>query len=361
MLKKSYPAPVTRRDFLKLAAAGLGGLALRPWQADVSALPDFPQAERLGRVCTPVAELKARPDADSETLAKLPEDTVLPWLQEMVGRRPLWYKQNYVETPEGYIYSPNMQPVSVQWNAPVSALPGEGMWTELTVPYVDLVMANPPPRSPWLKNTPQPRLYYSQILWVDELKTDDNGQIWYRVNERYGSYGDIFWVPAEALRPLTAEEMSPISPDVENKRVEVDVTYQTMSCFEGDTEVFFCRVSTGGKYTLEGNPSDTWSTPVGPHHIWRKLVSIHMSGGTTGGGWDLPGIGWTSLFSGNGVAIHSTFWHNNYGVPTSHGCVNARPEDAKWVWRWTLPVTPDDTGDITVQGTVGTKVVVVES
>ena len=76
-----------------------------------------------------------------------------------------------------------------------------------------------------------------------------------------------------------------------------------------------------------------------------------MSGGTTGGGYDLPGIGWTTLFVGSGVAIHSTFWHNNFGGELmSHGCVNARPEDAKWVFRWTLPVVPNDPGDVTVEG-----------
>lgn len=51
-----------------------------------------------------------------------------------------------------------------------------------------------------------------------------------------------------------------------------------------------------------------------------------MSGGTTGGGYDLPGVSWTSLFEGDGAAIQSTFWHNNFGEQMSHGCVNAAPE-----------------------------------
>jgi lipoprotein-anchoring transpeptidase ErfK/SrfK len=85
-----------------------------------------------------------------------------------------------------------------------------------------------------------------------------------------------------------------------------------------------------------------------------------MTGGTTGGGYDLPGIGWTTLFSGQGMAIHSTFWHNSYGVPRSHGCVNARPDDAQWVFRWTLPNVPMDTGEITISGKGSTKVIVEE-
>ena len=75
-----------------------------------------------------------------------------------------------------------------------------------------------------------------------------------------------------------------------------------------------------------------------------------MAGGTATGGYDLAGIPWTVLFKGDGVAIHSTFWHNDYGTPRSHGCVNASPDDAKWIFRWTEPHVPYDPGDMTIQG-----------
>jgi len=202
-------------------------------------------------------------------------------------------------------------------------------------------------------------LYYSQILWVDQIKADSDGRIHYRVFERYG-YGDIFWLAAEALRPLTDEELAPVDPDTENKRVIVDLTHQSLSCMDGSNEVYYCRISSGAKFDAGGNSVDQWATPIGPHHIWRKAISLHMSGGTTGGGYDLPGIGYTTLFSGNGVAIHSTFWHNNFGEPMSHGCVNARPEDARWVFRWTTPHVAPDPGDITVGMPGGTIVEVVE-
>ncbi|HNZ14101.1 MAG TPA: L,D-transpeptidase, partial [Anaerolineaceae bacterium] len=50
------------------------------------------------------------------------------------------------------------------------------------------------------------------------------------------------------------------------------------------------------------------------------------------------------------VAIHSTYWHNNYGEPMSHGCVNVRPDDARFVYRWSLPQSPYDDGKIEVSG-----------
>lgn len=345
---------------MKLAALGLGSLSFRP-RLGLFRLPEFPEAERLGRVVSGKAILKARPDWDSPDVGELNEDDVVPWLREVAGSRPMWLSQRFVETPEGFLYAANVQPVRNLPNPPLAALPLGGVWVEVTVPYVDLVLHNPPARSPWLKVAQKPRLYYSQIMYVDEMKTDEQGQVWYRVSEKYGSYGDIFWAQAEAFRPLTAEDISPINPDAADKLVRVNVTYQTMACYEGNAEVYFCRVSTGGKYNAVGAPVDKWSTPVGTHRIWRKLVSVHMSGGSTGGGYDLPGIGWTTLFSTNGVAVHSTFWHNNFGVPMSHGCVNSRPEDARWVFRWTVPSTPYDTGDITVAGGESTRVVVVEA
>ncbi len=356
-----YKTEMTRRSFLRLAALSLGGIALRPLERFVR-LPEFPNAERLGRICAGKVDVMARPDSESQVVGALFEDAIVPWIKEVVGRRPMWLSQRYVETPDGYIYAPNVQQVRNLPNQALTALPNKsGMWAEVSVPYADLVLANPPGRAPWLENTTTPRAYYSQVFWVDQIKTGDGGQVLYRINDRFGSYGDIFWVAGEALKPITPEDVAPISPDVEDKKVVVDVTTQTMSCFEGKDEVRFCRVSTGAKFDAEGNPVDKWSTPIGVHNIWRKLISIHMAGGTTGGGYDLPGIGWTTLFSPNGVAVHSTFWHNNYGVPMSHGCVNARPEDAKFIWRWTRPQVDYDPGDLTVQGAVGTKIHVVET
>lgn len=349
---------VNRRDFLKLAGAGLAGLSFRSWRSQSHQLAEFPAGDRLGRVTVGKTELKARPDFGSETISSLYEDMVVDWQREVVGWDTNRNNQRWVETPDGFVWAPYLQPVRNSINAPLSALPADnGMWAEVTLPYIDLSLDNPPARSPGLAERIaqglSPRLYYSQVVWVDQIKTDEQGQVWYRINERYGSYGDILWASAEAFRPLTAEETAPIHPEVEEKRILVNVAYQTLSCYEGSKEVYFARVSTGIL-------APEYITPIGEFPIWRKLVSVHMSGGSTGGGWDLPGVAWTSLFVGTGVAIHSTYWHNNFGEPMSHGCVNCRPEDSKWVFRWTLPAVTLEPGDITVQMPGGTKVKVIE-
>ena len=358
---------LTRRDFLKLGAGSLGALALRPWSGRFFKLQDFPQTERLGRVGWYSVEIKERPDHGSTTVGVLYEDSVVPWLRETVGFRPFRNNQRYVEIPDGYVWSGDLIPVTNQPNQPLAVLPehsGEiGMWVEVTVPWVDAILDNPPPRSNFfqfrIENGLPIRFYHSQILWADQIRTDAAGQIWYRINERFGNPGDILWATAEAFRPLTLEEVSPINPDATDKRIVVRVRWeeQILSCFQGDSEVYYCRISSGVE--SGSTPPSAFGSPG--FAIWRKLHSLHMSGGTNAEGWDLPGIGWTSLFHGEGVAIHSTYWHNNFGEPMSHGCVNARPEDAKWIFRWSLPNVDFHVGDntVTLTGDPSTRITVI--
>ena len=353
----------SRRDFLKMAALGTGTLALRPFVR--LALPEFPQADQLGRITVGKMDVFARPDANSQIVGALYEDNVFPWIREVVGSMPGRINQRFVETPYRFVWGGYVQPVLNQPNAPVTSLPqaslGPGMWVEVTVPYVDLVLDNPPARAPWLQYRASiglpARFFHSQLVWVDQIRTDENGQVWYRLNEKYGS-GDIFWGQAEAFRPLTAEEISPINPNAADKRIVVKIWEQTLSCFEGKTEVRFARISSGALYDALGNRVNAWVTPVGESPIWRKAVSLPLSGGSASAGWSLPAVGWVSLFVGTGVAVHSTFWHNNYGEPSSRGCVNASPEDAKWVFRWSQPQVPYDPGDVTVEWPGGTIVIV---
>lgn len=352
---------ISRRDFLKLSALGLGGLALGPFPA-MSPLVDFPNAERLGRVTAGMMELKAAPSENSPTLRKVYEDTIVPIVKEATGPKPGRINQRWVDTGEGFLWAPEIQPVRNVPNIPLDEL-GLGKWMEVTVPYVNLVQVNPPARSPrfaYYSGLGLPlRYYYSQVVWADQVKIE-SGKTWYRVQDRYGSFGDIFWAAAEAFRPLTEDEVSPIHPDVENKSILINIAYQTLSCFEGDTEVYFARVSTGALFDAWGNRVDVWSTPIGTFPIWRKLFALNLSGGGALDGWDLPAVGWTSLFVGSGVAIHSTYWHNNYGEPSSRGCVNCSPDDAKWIFRWTQPVVSYEPGDLTVSVPGGTMIRVVE-
>jgi hypothetical protein len=368
---------LTRRDFLKLAGLGAGAMALRPFGGALPVRPahivpaslweDFPKAEHLGRL-TVTLDYRSEPRVDDYTLLnkKAYEDQVVPILREVISSSPFIsfpHNQRWFETPDGYLYAGYVQPVQNRPNEPLQSIPDAkpGFWAEVTVPYVDLNLDNPPARMGWTKDLLaaglSPRLYYSQIVWIDQIKTGDNGQILYQFNENGGrrpgdtggNSGDVFLADAKALRPLTPEDVSPINPDVdpETKKIIVNTTYQTLSCMEENREVYFCRCSTGAKFDATGTEVDNWSTSPGDYKTQWKALSIHMSGGTTGAGYDTPAVSWTNFFdSQKGMAIHAAFWHNMFGELVSHGCVNVKPEDAKWIFRWTAPQLSLEDADV---------------
>ena len=91
--------PLTRRDFLKIAALGAGALAFRPFDG----IPEFQQSELLGRVTVGKVDVYARPDGNEQIVGALYEDQVIPWIREVVGTMPGRINQRWVETPYRYV------------------------------------------------------------------------------------------------------------------------------------------------------------------------------------------------------------------------------------------------------------------
>ena len=353
---------LSRRDFLKLAGVGLGALAFRPPRAfdpkyfsSPRRLPEFPASEIIGRTVDPGVDLRSQPTNDpsiNSSIAKLGADTLVDWGRQVIGNVIGGLtNQRYVETPKGYIYSSALQPTRNLPNTPLNEMPAgqPGFWAEVTVPYIDLahegVVA-----SPWMQdhieyNFP-PRLYYGQVVWIDRIRTD-NGFVEYRWNEDvnghgygYGAYGEFFWGDGAGFKVLTDADVAPISPDIDpdEKKIVANLDYQTLSCYEGSTEVYFCRISSGLGYDPgTGQASDKLATPVGNLLTHWKIVSLNMTAGTFQSGYSTPAVPWNTMISGDGVAIHGAFWHNAFGEKRSHGCINVSPEDAKWIFRWTTP------------------------
>ena len=352
---------LSRRDFLKLAGMGLGALAFRPrrgfeleYFSMPKRLPQFPGSEIIGRVLENGIDLRSQPTNDetvNTSIAELPADTLVEWGRQVVGNVIGGLtNQRYVETPQGYIYSSVVQPTRNLPNTPISEMSAgqSGFWAEVTVPYIDLahegVVA-----SPWMQdhityNFP-PRLYYGQVVWIDRIRSD-NGFVEYRWNEDvphgygYGAYGEFFWGDGAGFKVLTDGDVAPISADIDpnEKKIEANLDYQTLSCYEGNTEVYFCRISSGLGYDPStGQASDKLATPVGNLLTHWKIISLNMTAGTFQSGYSTPAVPWSTMISGDGVAIHGAFWHNAFGEKRSHGCINVTPEDAKWIFRWTTP------------------------
>ncbi|MBF8250009.1 MAG: YkuD protein [Candidatus Levybacteria bacterium] len=109
----------------------------------------------------------------------------------------------------------------------------------------------------------------------------------------------------------------------EKKHIYVDLSTQTLYAYEGNTQIMKYLISSG-----------KWGrTPTGNFNIWLKLRSTRMSGGQGADYYNLPNVPYVMYFH-NDFGTHGAYWHNNFGYPMSHGCVNMRPVDARDLFAW---------------------------
>ena len=84
------------------------------------------------------------------------------------------------------------------------------------------------------------------------------------------------------------------------------------------------------------------------------------AGDVAASGFDLPGVPWVLYITEGGISFHGTYWHNDYGKPRSHGCINLPSEGAKFIYRWTRPEVPPDVDYLHLPGQ-GTQVSIIHS
>ncbi len=120
----------------------------------------------------------------------------------------------------------------------------------------------------------------------------------------------------------SAPRPAPSQPAASSGRwIDINLSSQTLTAFEGSAPVFSTLISSGS----------TFATPTGTYSILYHVQSQRM----TGPGYDLPNVPWVMYFTNRGHAIHGAYWHNNFGQPMSHGCINMRPSEAEWLYSFT--------------------------
>ena len=316
-------SPLDRRSFLKLAAAGL----IAPWGGPPTPLDDRdlpPMPDTLGRVTLPRVKIYEAPDPESGTLGTLRRDMIVPIFYEadtvgLAKHNPRWFR---IRT--GWVYSSYVQPVrDERQRALVRSVPEDGFWGQVSVPFSDArAKPNPTARITY-------RLYYSSVHLITDAQRDNQRQWWYRIKDDYSGF--IHYVRAEHVRPIPPGEMSPLSPDVEDKLIEVNIKEQRVTAYEDGVEVYSARCATGTYFTIEDLGTLNYTTPRGRHRIVRKRPSRHMVGAQGRSDfYDLPGVPFCTYFTESGAAIHGAYWHNDFGRPRSHGCVNLLAADALW-------------------------------
>ena len=117
-----------------------------------------------------------------------------------------------------------------------------------------------------------------------------------------------------------AYSMDPEEMANEGRWIDVDLSEQSVTPYEGTSRVNEFIVSTG---------TSSHPTLTGQFRIYVKLKSTAMAGP----GYFLPGVPFTMYYY-KGYALHGTYWHSNFGVPMSHGCINLYTPDAEWLFSW---------------------------
>jgi len=319
---------LSRRDFLKLAAAGSLAFVLKDLKLDRAfAAPAVTQ----GRMTISGVPLYDAPKFGSNVIHNFNADEVVT-VDQVIDDGDLgnpfdsiWYKIN-----DGYTYSGWIQPVEIKYQKPVFQIPKAGQVGEITVPYSDTKV------SPYIYAKRGYRVYYGTTHWVkDVVVTKEEKSIWYLIYD--SEVKKYLYVPFHDMRLVPNDELTLLSPDVsaDDKHIMIDLENQMVTAFEGDTMVFSQRCSSGSKGT---------ETPKGEFRTYHKGPSVHMTnqGDAVENIYNLPGVPWCTFFTGLGNALHGAYWHNDYGRPRSHGCVNLPSEAAKFLYRWTLPNVPPD-------------------
>ncbi len=121
------------------------------------------------------------------------------------------------------------------------------------------------------------------------------------------------------------------------KWIDVNITKQVLVAYEGETAVFATLVSTG-EHGLD-DPDTTRSTKRGIFRIHAKHVSVTMDSEVVGEEFELRDVPYVQYFEG-GYALHGAYWHDAFGRPKSHGCINLAPDDARRLFFWTEPPVP---------------------
>lgn len=174
------------------------------------------------------------------------------------------------------------------------------------------------------------------VLRVAETVTALDGGTWYKIEFTHELLypermkGD-WYVSANYVSTFRNEgdhNLEKGDTSTSTKRITVDISEQKLYAYDGDVLFMVESISTGLEFT---------PTPRGTFTIFKMTPSRFMQGpipGVSEQVYDLPGVPWNMYFTSGGAVIHGAYWHDHFGKPWSHGCVNLPPEKAKKLYAW---------------------------
>ncbi len=274
-----------------------------------------PPGVRRGVVTATVLNVRARPGVrpDNPPIDRLRQGTEVLIYEETPYEGEIWYRIGV----DRWVHSHWVRLIGSASARAAEALSlGDAAEVNLPVGWVvasSLYVRARPGVSP--DNPPIDQVLHNQPLRILETRRVGDAN-WYRIGEDRWVHGG--WVGVARFRPRPAS----IRPD--ERWVGVNLREQTAVAYEGDIPVFAALVATG----LPGTP-----TVQGIFRTWWRVRWRKMSGGRPGMYYYLEEVPWTCYFY-RGYALHGAYWHDAFGRPRSHGCVNLSLYDSWWIFQW---------------------------
>lgn len=168
---------------------------------------------------------------------------------------------------------------------------------------------------------------------------------WLQVRSRQRIGNGVFLVLGDGtlVREADVLEVRPSAPPEgveEGERwIDVDLHDQVLVAYDGRRPRYVTLISSGRSKTP--SPELDYRTPAGLLRIRGKHLTSTMDNDEPGEPpYSLEDVPYVMYFKG-AYAFHSAFWHDQFGRPRSHGCVNMAPRDAKWLYNWAGPDLPE--------------------
>jgi hypothetical protein len=161
-------------------------------------------------------------------------------------------------------------------------------------------------------------------------------QAFFRSKLHYETTGGLWLSDRDASRLDPVRKMPAWGTNGE-KWIDINVTKQTLVLYAGVKAVYATLVSTGEAGLSD--PAKSTATKRGIYRIHTKHISATMDSDEVGEEFELRDVPYVQYFESS-YALHGAYWHDRFGIPKSHGCINLSPEDARRIFFWTEPTVP---------------------
>jgi len=180
------------------------------------------------------------------------------------------------------------------------------------------------------KTTAHGHAPYRSALKLSGKQAFFRGKLFYETTEG-------LWISDRDASRLDAVRKMPAWGSNGEKWIDINVTKQTLALYEGTKAVYATLVSTGEAGLSD--PESSTATKRGIYRIHTKHISATMDSDAVGEEFELRDVPYVQYFESN-YALHGAYWHDRFGIPKSHGCINLAPEDARRIFFWTEPTLP---------------------